>query len=701
MQIRSHGIDAEYGKTVVEEGFSRFNGFLDSIQESSGVSQVLGEAFYNMRTSVPPEVLRENMVSAFHAAFSREQNLLGGGAFFEPKTFYPAQQDFHYFASKAIKSDGSFDWADGEWEWDVDTFEEGWYLSALPKGWNRARARDRRYYWSELYIDMSVNVLMVSVCHPMYNRSNEIIGVSTVDVSLNTLQGMVSSFPLLTDSTKIAGFSAQNNATFASSDSKETGIIEYPEGSWLLTLEKLEGGQSLSDEHFEFEGKTYSLYAATHESGIGLAMLIPHDEQFADIEALWKSNIITLIVVCAVLLAIILVVLIAFTGWVVTPLKKLTNFVAVIAKGDFSGVAPQYSTKEIKLLSNGFNTINENISSLISNIKKSFGDLQSNAQKLQGVIDTSTQAVGNITNSVQAIAGSVEQGTEMTEHNAQSIVHIDQEITAFNKIVSEQVEQISLSSAAIEEMTANINAIERNIVSLTQRIESLVNSSTVEHQSILKSSEMIRQVESDSEALVEMNKVIGDVAEDTNLLAMNAAIEAAHAGEAGKGFAVVASEIRKLSETTAKQAKDSSATLLSIKNRISEVAKISNEIESSYEQTNTIILAINNVATEIKSATAEQAQGTTQVLQSLERIKLITNEVSTGSQTIQQAASESSSSSTKLSAVMNTIDQQMKEIVAGAQQVSGSSDQAQSSVEQTNAGIHTLNDAINQIVTRS
>jgi methyl-accepting chemotaxis protein len=97
-----------------------------------------------------------------------------------------------------------------------------------------------------------------------------------------------------------------------------------------------------------------------------------------------------------------------------------------------------------------------------------------------------------------------------------------------------------------------------------------------------------------------MNKVIAGVADQTNLLAMNAAIEAAHAGESGKGFAVVAAEIRKLSETTAYQAKSSSATLLAIKQRIGEIAKLSGIIERSYGETNEFIQAINRRVREIR-----------------------------------------------------------------------------------------------------
>ena len=201
---RMRKIAAEYSEnynaSLAAESFNQFSDFLESVRVSSGISQTLGESFYDLRNTLSRGALADAMLNAYRTTFARELSLLGGGGFFEPYAFYPDVYDFHCFVSKVVSAGGQLpmekdvQWAGDEWEWDVDTYEEEWYLSVLPKGWNRSRQRDARYHWSELYIDTSVDALMVTVGLPIYSPSRRIVGVATVDVSLATLNKMVNSF---------------------------------------------------------------------------------------------------------------------------------------------------------------------------------------------------------------------------------------------------------------------------------------------------------------------------------------------------------------------------------------------------------------------------------------------------------------------------------------------------------------------------
>ncbi|MDR2718265.1 MAG: cache domain-containing protein, partial [Treponema sp.] len=269
----SRDLTGEYNDALARESFSMFNDFLNAIQASSANSQNLAETFYMLKDTLSRQQLARMMEAEYHRAFAREINLLGGGAFFEPYAFYPDIYDFHYFASKELTAAGVPEEKDvrwvgydvqtdeaSEWAWDVDTYEEGWYLSALPKGWDRGRPRESRYHWSDLYVDTSVDALMVSVCIPIYSPAKIIVGVATVDISLSTLQKMITSFHLPTPSTQIAGFSVINNATFAISGSTKFDIVDYPEGSWLTRLNGLEPGHTFNSA-FTMDGNDYSLTA--------------------------------------------------------------------------------------------------------------------------------------------------------------------------------------------------------------------------------------------------------------------------------------------------------------------------------------------------------------------------------------------------------------------------------------------------------
>ncbi|MDR3146507.1 MAG: methyl-accepting chemotaxis protein, partial [Treponema sp.] len=164
--------------------------------------------------------------------------------------------------------------------------------------------------------------------------------------------------------------------------------------------------------------------------------------------------------------------------------------------------------------------------------------------------------------------------------------------------------------------------------------------------------------------------------------------------DAGKGFAVVADEIRKLSETTAEQAKNSNQTLTAIRGRINDIAKIAGLIEEAFEQTNAIVQEINSLVIEINNSMEEQSKGSGMILESLERINGITERVWSGAEKIKNESDQSINATGKLAEMSVIMQQEIAVIAVQVDQVSESAQAAYTTVNQNSEGLGSLYGAI-------
>ncbi|MDR0313957.1 MAG: methyl-accepting chemotaxis protein [Treponema sp.] len=191
-----------------------------------------------------------------------------------------------------------------------------------------------------------------------------------------------------------------------------------------------------------------------------------------------------------------------------------------------------------------------------------------------------------------------------------------------------------------------------------------------------ESSDQVNKIVQQSQALQTANRMIATISSQTNLLAMNAAIEAAHAGDAGKGFSVVADEIRKLAETSSKESKKISEELKQITNTINGFVKGAESSAAAFSAVRARVDETENLIIEVNSAIREQQQGAEQILQALERMNSITAEVRTGSGAMQEGNNAMlseighlQSQSKDISSGMHNITQDMQTINAGAEAV--------------------------------
>ncbi|MDC7123991.1 MAG: methyl-accepting chemotaxis protein, partial [Spirochaetales bacterium] len=189
---------------------------------------------------------------------------------------------------------------------------------------------------------------------------------------------------------------------------------------------------------------------------------------------------------------------------------------------------------------------------------------------------------------------------------------------------------ITESSAAIEEMVAGIDSISKTVESGSQNVTQMTDASIKGLDSIEAVGNIITKIASESEELMQANELISNLSSQTNLLSMNAAIEAAHAGDAGKGFAVVADEIRKLAEESGSQSKVVSENLTNIKNSIDKLIIASKANSDGFNAIDTSIKEVSSIFKKVNEAMAELNLGSRQLLEGLSNMQRISAEVGSG-----------------------------------------------------------------------
>ena len=380
-------------------------------------------------------------------------------------------------------------------------------------------------------------------------------------------------------------------------------------------------------------GRLVSIYTPILNSGGNMVGIVGCDFNAEELYSEVRGQTIRQIIIALIFIIAGLVLVTVFLGLIFKRIKTINSSLMEISagEGDLTKKILINSRDEIGELGLHVNTTLETIKSLVLAIRDRAAALKNTGNELAENMDQTARVTEKITANIQVIKKEVINQSASVTGTSAAMGQVTVNINRLNSQVEMQTGSVSQSSSAVEEMVANIESVTQTLIKNAGNVNELIAASEAGKTGLEEVSLNIKEIARESKGLMEINSVMETIASQTNLLSMNAAIEAAHAGEAGKGFAVVAGEIRKLAENSSRQSRIISDTLTKIRNSIEKITKSTDTVLEKFQAINDHVKTVSDQEKNIRNAMEEQGEGSQQILEAIGKLKDLTNQVRDGS----------------------------------------------------------------------
>lgn len=334
-------------------------------------------------------------------------------------------------------------------------------------------------------------------------------------------------------------------------------------------------------------------------------------------------------------------------------------------------LARQFTTAKTRsdLLSQDLEKSTAQLENLFQEIRLAGGRLSESGQALSSSMESASLAVDDITEHINSVDREISSQNKGLQENSEASALLNTFLTTLDEGVNRQSQQTEQAATTITTLLEETEELFIRFRRMEESFRLLVDSSESGEQVVESMSQLVQEVSRRSEKLIETNDLISGISSQTNMLAMNAAIEAAHAGEAGKGFAVVADEIRKLAEQTASQSSESDKELKEILSQINGMVAATEGVEVNFQTIQKSVAGFRDNLNEMKGVLDEQNRQGDDIRVSLDSVQKESHQVLNESSEIKNSSKKAGESLTQLQELSAKVNERVEKMLASTGQL--------------------------------